>query len=132
MLTIPTALQRLAIIISYIVASLSICSWRPNSRPKRGPSRFFRAEFMKQSFAGSGRSSRLAMQFFSRELSARDSLVVWLIQLLPEGDPACCCIWASLIAAGGMVRMYVPIGVSMALRKYLSPARSKLSCACPL
>src|SRR5260370_42416630 len=78
MVTIPTALQRLAIIISYIVASLSICSWRPNSRPKRGPSRFFRAEFMKQSFAGSGRSSRLAMQFFSRELSARDSLVEFL------------------------------------------------------
>ena len=60
------------------------------------------------------------------------SVVIWLIQLLPEGDALCCSVWASLIAEGGIVMAYVPIGVSMALRKYLSPTCSKLSCAWPV
>ena len=68
----------------------------------------------------------------ARELSAIDSLVVWLIQLLPEEDESCCSVWASLVAAGGTVMAYVPSGVSTALRKYLFPICAKLSCACPV
>jgi hypothetical protein len=69
---------------------------------------------------------------FARELSAIDSVVVWLIQLLPEEDEPCCSVWASLVAAGGTVMAYVPSGVSTALRKYLFPICAKLSCACPV
>jgi hypothetical protein len=85
-----------------------------------------------QRLSGSGRSSRLVMQFHSRELPARNSVVIGLIQLLPEEDVPCCSIWASLIAERGMFMAYVPSGVSMALRKYVSPICSRLSCACPV
>ncbi len=72
------------------------------------------------------------MQFLSRQLPASDSVVVWLIQLLPEEDEPCCSVWASLVAEGGTVMAYVPIGVSTAPRKYLFPICAKLSCACPV
>ena len=73
------------------------------------------------------------MQFLSRvNILPENSVVIWVIQLLPEGDAPCCSIWASLIADRGIVKEYVPIGVSTALRKYVSPTCSKLNCACPV
>jgi hypothetical protein len=97
----------------------------------RLPSRFFN-RISNLRLSGSGRSSRLLMPFHWRELPARNSMVIWLIQLPPEEDVPCCSIWASLIAEGGIVMAYVPIGVSIALRKYLFPTCSKFSFACPV
>ena len=92
----------------------------------------FITELLNQSFCGSGGSSHLVVQFPRRELPTRNSVVVWSRQLPPEEDAPCCSIRASVIAERGIVMAYVPIGVSMPLRKYLSPACSKLSCACPI
>ena len=72
------------------------------------------------------------MQFHSRELPARNSVVIWLVQLLPEEDALCCSISASSTADCGTVMEYVPIGVPIALRKYVFPTCSKLNWACPV
>jgi hypothetical protein len=85
-----------------------------------------------QRLSGSGRSSRLVIQFHSREPLARNSVMTWLVQLLPEEDALCCSISARSTADCGTVMEYVPIGVSIELKKYLFPACSKLNCACPV
>lgn len=79
-----------------ILLKIGRLTWQ-NSRE-----RFF-YRIVNQRLSDSGRSSRLVMQFHSRELLARNSVVIWLVQLLPEEDALCCSISASSIADWGTV-----------------------------
>ena len=82
-------------------------------------------------FTRTGRSSRLVTQTLS-PVNSLPEIAVSLIQLLPDDDEPCCSVWGSLVAAGDTVMAYVPIGVSIALRKYLFPICAKLSPARPV